>query len=132
MEKIINLNQRKRSQLHQSASIPMYLTIEEYKYDENLGTFLYKIEYGIQINQTQVSQKIIYKRYSEILNFYNELSSINKNTYMDNFPGKIWFFKNDKDKIKQRYEQMNTCLSQICHIKDITNNKIFKKFVNEK
>ena len=132
MENIKSLTQRKRSQLHQSASVPFYLTIEEYEYDKELDTFLYKIEYGRQVNQSQILRKIIYKRYSEILNFYNELSSISKIIDINDFPEKIWFFKNDENKIKRRCEQMGVCLSYICRIENITKNDIFKKFIDEK
>ena len=131
MENITNLIQKKRSQLHQSVSTPMYLTIEDYEYNENLDTFIYKIEYGIQINQSQISRKIIYKRYSEILNFYSELSLISKIININDFPKKIWFFKNDENKIKRRCEQMNECLSNVCCIENITKNDVFKKFVDE-
>lgn len=132
MEEIINLSQRKRSQLHQSTSVPFYLTIEGYEYDKELDTFIYKIEYGRQVNQSQISRKVIYKRYSEILNFYNELSSISKLIDINDFPEKIWFFKNDENKIKRRCEQMGVCLSHICRIENITKNDIFKKFIDEK
>lgn len=132
MENIISLTQKKRSQLHQSAGMPFYLTIEGYEYSKELDTFLYKIEYGRQVNQSQISRKIIYKRYSEILNFYNELSSISKLIDINDFPKKIWFFKNDKNKIKRRCEQMGACLSHVCCIENITKNDIFKEFVNEK
>lgn len=55
--------------------------------------FLYKIEYGKQVNQSQISRKIIYKRYSEMLNSYNELSSISKIIDINDFPEKIWSLK---------------------------------------
>ena len=65
MENITNLIQKKRSQLHQSVSTPMYLTIEDYEYNENLDTFIYKIEYGIQINQSHPAAGT--KGYSNLL-----------------------------------------------------------------
>ena len=132
LKNILDLTQRKRSQLHQSIDTPFYLTIERYEYKKELNTFIYEIEYGIKIDQFSVSTKTIYKRYSEIFKFYSELSLISKIININEFPGKIWFFKNDENKIKQRYEQMNICLSQICHIKNILNNNVFKEFVNEK
>ena len=73
---ILTLSQRKRHQLRQSVDIPFYLTIISYLFSKHLNTFIYKIEYGIIIDSNNVSIKIIYKRYSEILSFYNELSHI--------------------------------------------------------
>ena len=132
MEEIVTLTQRKRSQIHQSVDIPFYLTIEGYEYNKELGTFLYKIEYGKQVSQSQILRKNIYKRYSEILNFYNELSMISELIDINDFLEKFWFFKNNENKIKRRCERMSVCLSRVCCIENITKNDVFKKFVDEK
>ena len=128
---ILTLSRRKRHQLRQSVDIPFYLTIVSYVFSKHLNTFIYKIEYGIVIDSNNVSIKTTYKRYSEILSFYNELSHISNIINYNEFPGKIWFFRNDSNKIKRRCEQINKCLESVCLIHGIVYNDTFKKFIEE-
>ena len=128
---ILTLSRRKQHQLRQSVDIPFYLTIVSYVFSNHLNAYIYKIEYGIIIDSNNVSIKTIYKRYSEILSFYNELSRISNIINYNEFPGKIWFFRNDSNKIKRRCEQINKCLESVCLIHGIVYNDAFKKFIEE-
>lgn len=120
LKKYDELKQGERSQLHRcNLNTPFYITISDYGYEPEINTYIYHIEIGVKIGDSLVIIKQLNKRYSEIYAFWYKIYEKYKEVLNnETFPGKIWFYKNDKKKIMDRYEKMKKCLSKLCEIND--------------
>lgn len=129
-ENIENLTQGEKSQLHQCVDFPQFfVSMTSYEYSTSFDTYIYCIYVGIQCNNTSVSIRKLTKRYSEISEFWCKVCNKYEILNTETFPPKIWFDKNNINKIKNRFEQMKKCLSLLCKVPGITESQEFIKFI---
>ena len=131
-KEIDTLTQGECSQLHKSIDYPpFYISIPNYEYSSFHKTYIYHIEVGIKLDESSIIIRKIDKRYSEIYEFWKRMCQEYNILNMETFPPKIWIWKNDETKIKNRYEQLKKCLSRLCEMPGLIHNSDFKTFMVE-
>ena len=124
------LTQGEKSQIHRChLTPPFYVSLVKYEFVTSINTYIYYVEVGLKMDANTVVIKKFNKRYSEIYDFWYKLLSKYDILKDEVFPGKLWFNRNNEEKIRNRFEKMKKCLSKLCEIND---NTIIQYIIDEK
>jgi hypothetical protein len=125
---VTSLPLKKRQMLAESRSRPpMYISIEDYHYDNSIGATVYTIQIGIQ-HGPDVSVHTINSRFAEISKFNDTLAQEKADVRTNEFPKKKWFGNTKPEFVKQRSEDLENYLSGLTGIPGIIGKKNFRDF----
>jgi hypothetical protein len=106
----------------------MYISIENYKYDEALGATVYILQVGILQGQ-EVTVHSIVTRFSDMSKFNDVLRPvIEKCDFVKPFPKKKWFGNTDPAFIKTRCEDLEKYFASLTAVPGILHNEYFQNF----
>jgi hypothetical protein len=126
---ISELTQNKSSQLNLAISIPpMYLSVEKYQMDEQIGAVFYLIEIGIQ-KDNNVIVHYVSKRFSELSEFDSQIrSKFSGSKYLVSFPPKTLFKNTDRKFLEKRAEQLQNYLASLVRVAELCETSVFRRF----
>ena len=116
--KTVDLNslaQWKLKQLERCTSVPaFYISVEGWRFSNQLNTALYSIEIGLQSGNNRVLQFRIEKRYSELLKLHKAVSKVRN--VNESFPPKKIFGSKDAEFIRTRQKSLHKYFEEYTNI----------------
>jgi hypothetical protein len=126
---LASLPLQKKKLLAGSQTTPsMYISIEQYHYDEQIDAVVYDCHIGIQEN-TDVVIQVIKTRFSQLAKLDKVLRLTRLNLKpVKQFPRKQWFGNTDQIFLEERRRQLQEYLSSLTHIRGLLRDESFRKF----
>lgn len=125
-----NLTEGKKKQLKMCTTTPpFYISIEGWRYVQEIGTCLYTVEVGIQLES-----HVVIRRFERRFREMNEFAEKIGETYKEvtGFPPRDWLRKLDPGFIRQRYAALQHYFAQISQLPNITRFIPFLSFTGYK
>ena len=121
------LTQAKQDQLQNCKTIPhFYLSIEGWRYDSTIKTYLYTTEIGLDCETVIMTYKFE-KRYSQYNKLYKTLNQ-EISGLKSGFPPKVLMINHDIEKVRNRQRGLQNYFSQFSAVDDILKHEDFNKF----
>lgn len=129
IQALASLSQRKRALLQVSiTNPPIYLSIDRFIYNKEIGAFLYSIEIGIKKGNSVEIHKVE-RRYSALFQFDRKIRPIfNEFLTLLDFPPKKYIGNKDPIFLQQRKEDLEKYLSNLNRLPGIIKNSTFLEF----
>lgn len=124
------LNQKKKSQLHQSIDEekPFYISVEGYEVNQTLGVTFYTLEIGFKCDDDTVEAYTTLKRFSQLEKLDRIIRTKINTQIIADFPPKKIFFNTFPDFIQKRANDLQNYLQSLTMVRGITKLTEFKVF----